>query len=64
MPFPPNTTAVTIVTPMVLFSGLLYQRSKISSGLQWLADTSMVRDSDGPDGKEWCRALPGGSPCV
>ncbi len=27
---------------MVLFSGLLYQRSKISSGLQWLANTSMV----------------------
>lgn len=35
--------AVTIVTPMILFSGLLYQRSKIAGGLQWLADTSMVR---------------------
>ena len=31
------------MTPMVLFSGLLYQRSKIAGGLEWLAETSMVR---------------------
>ena len=46
----PMPTAVTIITPMVLFSGLLYQRSKISGGLQWLADTSMVCSKAGGEG--------------
>jgi hypothetical protein len=37
------STAVTIVTPMVLMSGLLYQKSKIEGGfLHFLANTSMV----------------------
>lgn len=31
-----------LVTPMVLFSGLLYDRTTVSPWLRWIQDTSLV----------------------
>lgn len=48
-PPPPNTTNTLknntvplLITPMILFSGMLYERNSVPAGLEWLQGISLV----------------------